>query len=149
MSDNASLSCGGSRLGWQKMKVAVDTNVLLRAVVQDDAVQAKIATKVLMDATLIAVALPCLCEFVWVLRKLYAFRAEDVALAIRALITTANVEMNRPAVEAGLVLLEAGGDFADGAMAYEGKWLGGETFVSFDKRAVSLLSAQGQSARQL
>lgn len=129
--------------------MAVDTNVLLRAVVQDDAVQAKIATDVLMGATLIAIALPCLCEFVWVLRKLYAFRADDIALAIRALLTTTNVEMNRPAVEAGLAMLEAGGDFADGAIAYEGKWLGGETFVSFDKKAVSLLAAQGQAARQL
>jgi len=29
--------------------------------------------------------------------------------------------------EAGLAILEAGGDFADGIMAYEGNWLGGET----------------------
>jgi predicted nucleic-acid-binding protein len=55
--------------------------------------------------------------------------------------------MNRPAVEAGLAVLEAGGDFADGAIAHEGSWLGGETFVSFDKKAVALLAAQGQPAR--
>lgn len=29
-----------------------------------------------------------------------------------------------PAAEAGLALLEAGGDFADGVIAYEGSWLG-------------------------
>jgi len=46
-------------------------------------------------------------------------------------------------------LLEAGGDFADGVIAYEGRWLGGETFVSFDKEAVALLSAQSQSVRLL
>lgn len=57
------------------MKISVDTNVLLRAVVQDDAAQAKIAVKVLTEATLIAIALPCLCEFVWVLRKVYAFKS--------------------------------------------------------------------------
>lgn len=88
-------------------------------------------------------------EFVWVLRKVYAFQPADAALAIRALLAAANVEMNRPAVEAGLMVPEAGGDFADGAIAYEGSWLGGETFVSFDKQAVALLAAQGQSARQL
>ena len=44
----------------------------------------------------------------------------------------------------GNVLLEAGGDFADGVIAYEGRWLGGEAFVSFDKKAVSLIAAQGQ-----
>ncbi len=63
----------------------------------------------------------------------------------RALLDTGNVVMNRPAVEAGLALLDAGGDFADGIMAHEGKWLGGETFVSFDKKAVSLLSKQGEA----
>lgn len=115
----------------------------------DDPEQAQNATKILMDATLIAVALPCLCELVWVLRKVYAFQAADAALAIRALVATENVAMNRPAVEAGLKVLEAGGDFADGVIAYEGIWLGGETFVSFDKKAVALLVAQGQSARQL
>ncbi|MCE4317542.1 PIN domain-containing protein, partial [Xanthomonas hortorum] len=55
----------------------------------------------------------------------------------------------RPAVEAGLLVLDAGGDFADGVIAYEGNWLGGETFVSFDKKAVALLTAQGQSTRLL
>jgi predicted nucleic-acid-binding protein len=46
------------------MKVAVDTNVLVRAVVQDDLAQAAIATKILTDAKLIAIALPSLYEFV-------------------------------------------------------------------------------------
>lgn len=131
------------------MKVAVDTNVLVRAVVRDDPAQGNIAAKLLADAELIAVALPCLCEFVWVLRRVYGFPPSDVAAAIRALLATANVAMNRPAVEAGLSALEAGGDFADGVIAYEGSWLGGETFVSFDKKAVALLAAQGQSARLL
>lgn len=40
------------------MRVTVDTNVLVRAVVHDDPAQAQLATKVLMDAKLIAVALP-------------------------------------------------------------------------------------------
>jgi len=131
------------------MKVAVDTNVLVRAVVCDDPAAAAVAAKVLTDAELIAVATPCLCEFVWVLRRVYDFQPADVATAIRALLAAANVEANRPAAEAGLSVLEAGGDFADGVIAYEGYWLGGETFVSFDKKAVALLTAQGQSARRL
>jgi predicted nucleic-acid-binding protein len=57
--------------------------------------------------------------------------------------------VNRPTVEAGLSLLDAGGDFADGVIAYEGSWLGANTFVSFDKRSVRLLEAQGGSARLL
>lgn len=131
------------------MKVAVDTNVLVRAAVRDDPAQASIAAEVLTDADLIAVAPPCLCEFVWVLLRVYGFQPSDAAAAIRALLAAVNVEVNRPAVEAGLSMLEAGGDFADGVIAYEGNWLGGETFVSFDKNAIALLAAQGQSARLL
>lgn len=64
--------------------MAVDTNVLVRAVVRDDVLQAEAASQVLTQATLIAVALPCLCEFVWVLRRVYGFQAADIAAAIRA-----------------------------------------------------------------
>jgi predicted nucleic-acid-binding protein len=48
-----------------------------------------------------------------------------------------------------LPVLDAGGDFADGVIAYEGAWLGGETFVSFGKQAVTHLSRQGEAARLL
>ncbi|GHT84233.1 hypothetical protein AGMMS49960_09700 [Betaproteobacteria bacterium] len=51
--------------------------------------------------------------------------------------------------KAGLAILSDGGDFAEGIMAYEGNWLGGETFVSFDKKAVSLLARQGLPTRLL
>ncbi len=131
------------------MKGAVDTNALVRAVVRDDPVQADVATKVLTDAELIAVTTPCLCEFVRVLRRVCEFKPADAAAAIRALLAVANVEINRPAAVAGLSVLEAGGNFADGAIAYEGSWLGGDTFISFDKKAIALLAAQGQSARLL
>ena len=131
------------------MRIAVDTNVLVRAVVRDDAKQADMAAKLLTDADLVAIALPCLCELVWVLRRVYGFTAADVAGAIRALLDAANTQANRPAAEAGLAMLEAGGDFADGVIAFEGQWLGGETFVSFDQKAVALLTAQGQSTHLL
>ena len=131
------------------MKISVDTNVLVRAVLQDDAKQAKIASNILKEASLIAISLPCLCELVWILRRGARLSKEDVADTIRDLLEAGNVVMNRQAVEAGLVILEAGGDFADGVMAYEGSWLGGETFVSFDKQAIDLISKQGQAAKLL
>lgn len=131
------------------MKIAVDTNVLVRAVVRDDPAQAEAADKVLKGASLIAVALPCLCEFVWVLRQVYGLSPADIGSAVKALLDTRNVVLNRPAVEAGLAFLEAGGDFADGAIAYEGRWLDGETFVSFDRNAVALIKSQGYSAKLL
>ena len=129
------------------MRITVDTNVLVRLAVRDDVKQVKIAGKILANATLIVITLPCLCEFIWVLLRTYQFERADAALAIRTLLTVANVEVNRPAVEAGISVLEAGGHFADGVIAYEGNWLGGTTFVSFDKKAVALLAARGQSTK--
>ncbi|MCL2871481.1 MAG: type II toxin-antitoxin system VapC family toxin [Betaproteobacteria bacterium] len=131
------------------MKVSVDTSILARAILQDDAKQGRAAAKLLREASLIAVSLLCLCELVWVLRHGAKLTKENVSAVIHSLLNTRNVVMDRPAVEAGLALLEAGGDFIDGVMAYEGNWLGGETFVSFDKQAVKLIAQQGQNARLL
>ena len=136
-------------MGRPEVKITPDTNILVRAVVRDDARQAKAAAKLLKEAELIAVSLTSLCEFVWVLRRVYNLGRQDISAAIEALLDAGNVAVNRPAVDAGLAVLNAGGDFADGLIAYEGAWLGAETFVSFDKKAVALISKQGQPARLL
>ena len=131
------------------MRITADTNVLIRAAVQDDAHQARLAAKALREADLVAVAVPALCEFVWVLRRGYKKSTSDVSGAIHRLMKSANVIMNRPAIEAGLSVLDAGGDFADGVIAYEGDWLEAEEFVSFDSKAVSVLESHSARARLL
>ena len=131
------------------MKITAETNVLVRALTGDDARQSKAAQAELASADLVALTLPALCELVWVLSKGYRIPSAEIAEALRLLMNGANVVVNRPAAEAGLAQLEAGGDFADGAIAFEGSWLGAEMFVSFGKQAVELLKAQGQSARLL
>lgn len=131
------------------MKITADTNLLIRAAVQDDLRQARQASTALQTAELIAIPVPVLCEFVWVLRRGYKKSIADISDAIRRLMLSAKVVVNRPAVEAGLSVLEAGGDFADGVIAYEGNWLGADVFVSFDEKAVSMLQSQGIQARLL
>jgi len=131
------------------LKIVVDTNVLLRNAINDNPLQARIAARVLASAELVAIPVAVLCEFVWVLRQGYKKPATEIADAIRKLLRSHSVVTNRPAVEAGLVFLDEGGDFADGAIAYEGAWLGAEEFVSFDKQAVSLLKSKGKRARLL
>lgn len=131
------------------MKITADTNVLVRAIIEDEVRQSKLAQDALAHADVVALALPALCELVWVLSRGYKIPAADIAESIRRLIDGANVVVNRPAVQAGLAALNAGGDFADGVIAYEGSWLGADTFISFDKQAVQLLVAQGQAARLL
>jgi predicted nucleic-acid-binding protein len=131
------------------MKITADTNVLVRAVVRDDASQASAAVSLLQEAELIALPLPCLCELAWALRSVYGFGKTEITTAIEALLQASNVVVDAPAAEAGLQVLRAGGDFADGAIAYVGRWMGGQMFVSFDKKAVSILAANGQNAKLL
>ncbi|MYB31645.1 MAG: type II toxin-antitoxin system VapC family toxin [Acidobacteria bacterium] len=130
------------------MKFTADTNVLVHAVVQDDARQASQAQALLAQAVVIAIPVPVFCEFAWVLRRTYNRTADEIATAIRAFIRSETVATDLPAVEAGLRILQAGGDFADGVIAHQGESLGGSVFVSFDRRAVARLRERGVEAAE-
>src|SRR5919108_2675082 len=121
------------------MRITADTNVLLRAILDDHPVQSPRAQAMLHDAEIIAVSLPTLCELVWVLRRGYRRTRAEVVSILRALLNTENLSMDRPAVEAGIAIGLAGGDFADGVVAFEGRKLGGALFVTFDQEAAALL----------
>jgi predicted nucleic-acid-binding protein len=131
------------------VKITADTNVLVRILTGDDERQSRIAQNTLARSDMVAVTIPALCELVWVLARGYKIDVAEIAAAIRGLINSANVVVSRPTAEAGLALLEAGGDFTDGVIAFEGSQLGAETFVSFDKKAVRLLAKSGEAARLL
>jgi len=131
------------------LKITADTNVLVRAMTDDDARQSRVARNALARAEMVALTLPTLCELAWVLSRGYKIPANEISAGFRHLIDSANVVVNRPAAEACLAHLDAGGDFADGVIAFEGASLGADTFVSFDKSAVKLALAQGMSAKLL
>jgi predicted nucleic-acid-binding protein len=131
------------------VKITADTNVLLRLVMGDDEAQSLAALEAMESASLIAISVHSLCELAWVLGASYAMPRHDIAATIRSLVQARHVVVNRPAVEAGLSLLDAGGDFADGVIAFDGQWLGADTFLSFDKKAVKLLEGQRIDARLL
>jgi predicted nucleic-acid-binding protein len=130
-------------MGRTPLRITADTNVLVRAAVADDPQQARLAADVLRDAEIVAVTLPTLCELVWVLARGYKREAREIIEAIRRLVESATVRVDRPAVGAGLAVLEAGGDFADGVIAFEGRRLGGTVFTSFDRAATELIAATG------
>lgn len=90
-----------------------------------------------------AVAIATPCEFMWVLRRNERRSRSEVVLALRVLTQQRRVAMDREAVEAGIQLLEAGGDFTDAVGAYEGKKLGATVFVTFDGDAAELLARSG------
>jgi predicted nucleic-acid-binding protein len=131
------------------MKITPDTNVLVRAIMVDDERQSELAQAELTGARAVALALPALCELVWVLSKGYKVPVNEIAQTIRTLARSSNVVVNRPAVDAGLAMLDAGGDFSDGVIAFEGQQLGADVLVSFDRQAVKLLISKGKSARLL
>jgi predicted nucleic-acid-binding protein len=130
------------------LRIIADTNLLVRALVADDPGQAARAQAELTAAERIALSSVALCELAWVLAARYNRSATEIGAAIRGLIDAENVAVDRAAAEAGLAMLAAGADFADGVIAHEGAWLGGETFVSFDRRAVSRVNAMGRAARE-
>lgn len=134
-------------LGRAGMKVAADTNLLVRVADRDDDRQARKALEILSGAEIVAISIPCLCEFVWVLDKFYRCSRPDIAIAVRHLITRSNTRCDENAVVAGLRVLDVGGDFADGAIAAAGLSMGAEKFVSFDRRAVDRVRAAGMPAR--
>lgn len=131
------------------MKITADTNVLARAIADDDEIQSPLAQSQLDKAELVAITLPTLCELAWLFLRGYKVSRQEFAETLRKLLSASNVKIDQPAVEAGLAFLDAGGDFADGVIAHEGQWLGGETFVSFDDKAVKLAKRNGHAARVL
>ena len=116
---------------------------------KDDAAQTTAARMAMTNAPTMALSLSVLCEVSWVLRSNYGLDRDQVADAITALTEAPNAVFDPSAVRIGLTLLRAGGDFADGVIAASGAALGGDTFVSFDRRAVKLLAETGQATRLL
>jgi predicted nucleic-acid-binding protein len=136
-------------MGGRAVRVTPDTNILIRAVTKDDAEQGEAAEAALRNADLIAITLPALCEFVWVLQRGRKASRAWVSEAIRQLTKSARVEANRPAIDAGLAILEAGGDFADAVIAFEGRQVGGDIFLTFDTKAAELMVASGEPVELL
>lgn len=131
------------------MKIIADTNVLLRAVVGDDVEQSKAALDILTEASLVAISPQALCELVWVLDRSYGVQRADIVRLVRSLLETSNVVVDRALAQHGLTFLEQGGDFADGVIAFSGRMMGGEAFVSFDRKAVRIVEDGGDAARLL
>ncbi len=115
------------------MKLAIDSNVLVRYLTWDDPTQATAAAKAIESAETVAISTIVLCEVVWVLRRAYRHDSATVASTLRGVIESRNVEVDRAAAEAGLSMLVRGGDFADGAIQYEAERAKCDRMVTFDR----------------
>lgn len=115
------------------MRIAADTNVLVRYLTGDDPAQAEAAARALEAADTVYVPLVVLCETVWVLKRAYGFSAPTIAETLRRLLESDTIEVDQPAAAAGLRVLDAGGDFADGVILHEAA-RADCALVTFDRR---------------
>ncbi len=92
---------------------SVDTNVLVRALVRDDALQSERAQALLSEHA-IYVPVTVMLELEWVLRSRYDFAPKRVAQALEMIAGLANVVVGElQAVRVAAARVDRGWDFAD------------------------------------
>ncbi len=119
------------------MIVAADTNVLLRAILDDDPVQSPLARARLLSATQVFISAVVLCELASVFKQ-RRWDRERIAAAIRTLTSASNVRVDTLVVNSGLSFLERGGGFADGVILQTARAAGCETLLTFDQHLAQL-----------
>ncbi len=109
---------------------AVDTNVLVRAMLGDDDVQSPIAHRILQGE--IFVPLTVLLETGWVLKSSARLDRTQIAEMLATFVQLPNVQVDDlDGVLAALTAYAKGGDFADHIHLVASK--GVEAFVTFDR----------------
>lgn len=114
--------------------IGIDTNVLVRLFVADDAAQARRARR-LVEKSEVLVSSSVLLEAEWVLRSAYGIEAGAISAAFRRFLGLPNVTSDSPAVlSEALDGYDAGHDFADALHLAAAHDVG--AFYTFDKRLV-------------
>ncbi len=118
----------------------LDTNVLVRYIMQDDPKQSAKATRLIESLTVDApgfVALVCVAELGWVLGSAYGLTRLELAQAFEALLRTKEIVIDRAdQVLRALRLFKASSaDFADCLIAQAGAAAGCDRTMTFDMGA--------------
>ena len=109
---------------------ALDTNVLVRALVQDDAAQGRRA-QACLSAQPVYVPVTVILELEWVLRSRYGFSPKSIAAAMEKLAILENVVVGeQAAVVAAARKMRKGWDFADAL--HHALAAGCDDFATFD-----------------
>ena len=115
------------------MRIAIDTDVLVRFVTRDDEHQAQLAKSAIEAADTVVVSTTVLCETVWVLSRAFKLPRQRITEVLRAFIASDRVQVNRLEVEAGLAFLGLGRDFADGVILLHAEQERVDQMVTFDR----------------
>lgn len=121
--------------------IGLDTNVLVRYLVRDDARQTAIATR-LIESKCTAddpghLTLVVLCELVWVLARGYGYERSAIAGLLRRMLSAEDLQTERSelAWQALNLYAEGKADFADYLIGFCNKDEGAQATYTFDRRA--------------
>jgi len=119
--------------------IAVDTNVLVRFIVDDDPQQCRKARhffqRCVKESLRIYIPDIVICETVWVLSRAYHLSRNEIAHVLEGLFSSADVEYDSPVClsKALASYLKKSGDFADYLILEKARELGCEKLCTFDK----------------
>jgi len=124
--------------------IALDTNLIIRYLTQDDAVQSRKATEIverrLTTDTPGFVSIVAMVETVWVLERAYHLAAQEIAAAVERMlqIDVLLIEHEAEVFTAMIALKDGRGSFADALIAALGMRAGCEFTLTFDQKALRL-----------
>jgi predicted nucleic-acid-binding protein len=121
--------------------IALDTNVLVRFLVQDDPRQAALATRLIEEVLTPAepgfVSLIVLVELTWVLGRAYRCAQAQIADIVSELAASDTIVIERASIVTA-ALQSSRGDLADGLIHEIGRAHGCEWTATFDRRSARL-----------
>jgi predicted nucleic-acid-binding protein len=127
---------------------ALDTNVLVRYVVEDNAAQLAAAKRLISrcvtEGVTLFIPVTVVLELEWVLRSNFGFAKDEVMLALSSLFSAAELTFeSERALEVALQLFrESSADFADCVHIALSAQAGEQPLWTFDKGAAKLSGAQ-------
>ena len=127
---------------------ALDTNVLVRYIVQDDAAQFAAAKRLISrcvgDGSTLFVPVTVVLELEWVLRSGFGFGKDDVLLTLSSLFSAAELVFeSEQALEVALQLFRKGSaDFADCLHVALATQAGEQPLWTFNKAAARISGAR-------
>lgn len=126
--------------------IALDTNVLVRYLVNDDSRQAEAARALLLTLTREEpgfVGREVAVELAWVLERAYGFSRDEVATVFEALVATEElqVEAADDVIRSADGYRRGGSGFSDQMIAAAARRSGASTLYTFDGRAARLPGA--------
>ena len=123
--------------------IALDTNILVRFLTQDDPGQSEEAEKVMSSISPDAPGYVCrevLVELIWVLERAYKYSRVDISRALEGLLSAAELVIEA-ADDVGAVLQlydDKGFGFSDLTIRQAASRSGAKTQVTFDRKAARL-----------